>query len=78
MKSNNILFTWLSCFSIQRNLPILVNVNNRSNDKSFTNIDVMHGIKVFAMCWVILGHTYGLINPENHGEFSFLHVSYLS
>ena len=63
------LFTCLKCFSVQQNLPILFDVR-RSGDKTSKpfSIDVMHGIKVFAMLWVILAHTYGLINPQNHGK----------
>lgn len=62
------LFTWLNCFSIKRNLPILVDVKKSTDETGKVNIDVMHGIKVFAMLWVILAHTYGLINPQNHGK----------
>lgn len=67
--SNHRLFTWLNCFSIKRNLPILMDVKKSADETSKPlNIDVMHGIKVFAMLWVILAHTYGLINPQNHGK----------
>ena len=67
--SDHRLFGWLNCFSVKRNLPILVDVQRRSDEtgKPFS-IDVIHGLKVFAMLWVILAHTYGLINPQNHGK----------
>lgn len=62
------LFGWLKCFSFQQNLSILATLSRLSNDRGIS-IDVLHGIKVFAMSWVILGHTHGLLNPEIQGLF---------
>ena len=60
----------MNCFSIRRNLSNLVDLSDKTNkeDKIYS-IDIMHGLKVFAMSWVIVGHTYGLINPEIHRKF---------
>lgn len=32
------------------------------------SLGVIHGLRVVTMAWIILGHTYGLVNPQIHSE----------
>lgn len=35
-----------------------------------TSLGVIHGLRVVTMAWIILGHTYGLVNPQIHSEWN--------
>lgn len=32
------------------------------------SLGVIHGLRVVTMAWIILGHTYGLVNPQIHSK----------
>ena len=71
----------MKCFSIKRNAAALLNLDSdqtSSGGKLMNNqalptgkgdsneLAVLHGLRVVTMSWIILGHTYGLVNPQVH------------
>lgn len=56
----------MRCFSIRKNGAAILNLEDGSSGGSLA---VIHGLRVITMAWIILGHTYGLVNPQIHSEF---------
>ena len=55
----------LKCFSLASNVKHILNMD--SSDKT-CSLGVIHGLRVLTMAWIIMGHTYGLINPSIHSN----------
>lgn len=55
----------LSCFSVKRNGTAILNLDEGTTGDS---LSMIHGLRVMTMAWIILGHTYGLVNPQIHSE----------
>lgn len=55
----------IKCFSLRRNATLILNLDS---EKSESSLPVIHGMRVFTMAWIILGHTYGLVNPQLHSH----------
>ena len=55
----------LCCFSLTRNGAAILSLDE---SKSSESLGVIHGLRVVTMAWIILGHTYGLVNPQTHSE----------
>ncbi|RWS08064.1 Nose resistant to fluoxetine protein 6-like protein, partial [Dinothrombium tinctorium] len=53
-----------TCFSIRRNTISLLSIEEKNKESD--NLAFLHGIRVLTMCWIIFGHTWGLINPTNY------------
>lgn len=60
------------CFSIQRNGAAILNLEDGKNGESLA---IIHGLRVVTMAWIIMGHTYGLVNPQIHSKFQWLWYS---
>lgn len=41
----------------------------RAPNESMSDIKVIHGLRTFAMVWIIFGHTIGLVNPEMMSKY---------
>lgn len=55
----NLFFDIMKCFSVYDNTMKLL-----STEKTPGQLPVLHGVKFFSMCWVVLCHCYIFTNPE--------------
>lgn len=65
----------LLCFSFKKNAGNILSIEpsgESSNSKQQDTLPVIHGLRVLTMAWIIMGHTYGLVNPHIHSEFTFV------
>lgn len=37
--------------------------------QDMADVKVIHGLRTFAMIWIIFGHTIGLVNPEMMSKY---------
>lgn len=62
----------LRCFSLKSNLKVIGKLSQPAasgRERPLADIKVIHGLRTFAMIWIIFGHTIGLVNPEMMSEF---------
>lgn len=68
LSASSIIVNVLKCFSARKNAALLLSMPSGDKDPttagSGSSIDAIHGLRVLTMGWVIMGHTYGLVNPE--------------
>ena len=63
----------LLCFSFRKNAQAILSIESSSIDSSKSKQDtlpIIHGLRVITMAWIILGHTYGLVNPHIHSKLN--------
>ncbi len=58
--NDSMLAKALVCFSAQRNIKSLFNTENRVDGK----LEVLNGIRVWSICWVVIGHTFSIMMAE--------------
>ena len=70
--SKHILVRILNCFSAYSNGKKLL-----STTKVEGSIDCIHGLRLFSMCWVVLGHTwFTLMQTPTDNFFDLADVSF--
>ncbi|XP_074599370.1 nose resistant to fluoxetine protein 6-like [Brevipalpus obovatus] len=58
----------VNCFSIVKNAKSLLSMTRDGKKSSEENLSHIHGIRVLTMAWIILGHTFGLVNHSNYTQ----------
>lgn len=58
LREDNKAISALHCFSVLNNGRKVISMKPTKTSSDNDNLDCLHGIRVLATCWVVIGHTW--------------------